>query len=375
MAQSFVTAPAIPVVPPLLAILASVVVAGWAAFALLYWLAVRKKALKSELIVVKIFITFWQSLPLLALGAIFTLLLVTLSMFQSGRRADATRGLGIGVGVTMGGIGIAWAIIRYIRLKQPPSEADHARTEAAAEASADPATGWPTKPAFATKGGMSNFIVTSALWGAGMIFMTVDGSAMLLTVLWPGALPPTLTARVLHGSGPDGPLAVGFLLLGIGIIGAAGGIALGPAVWRKLRKERPLSITPRGLYAFFWGKPWRFVPWEEVTSITRRRLPEDRLLNPRVEIEIAAANTVLLVTSGTRHYLRAWELLQRFAAEHRIRLRLVDHSKETMKRQRRVLDPAAYKAIAKTGVVSEISSLQGLNVDSDPPTQALGNQY
>ncbi|HLY56648.1 MAG TPA: hypothetical protein VKS60_13880, partial [Stellaceae bacterium] len=102
--------------------------------------------------------------------------------------------------------------------------------------------------------------------------------ALLIFVICAAALMPGVAANIL----PPGLLQAGIVQNwmrtvardpAIGYFGlAAGVLSAANAIWlpRKVALSMlPFSVTDEGVYAFMNGKPWRFMPWGEIGSITK----------------------------------------------------------------------------------------------------------
>jgi hypothetical protein len=277
-------------------------------------------------------------------------------LFQTGARATLTRYGSVIPFLVLGWIGIVFGVWRYLTLKPPPSEAEYDVAEKAAEEAVDSVTGWPVKPTFVYRGEACSLIVTSVLCALVATFLILDGTATLLAYWVPGRLPGKVEATLLR-SAVDGPAKDGFVLLGVGIVSWMGGILLVRTLRKKLLKTRPLTINSRGIYAFYRGKPWRFLAWGNVNSISKLRFPDDKPLRPRIEIRVNCADLTLFITPAIRDFGRICELISRYAREHSVKLRLIDKGTDTIRAHRKLVAAERYKELARTGVITEIPKL------------------
>ena len=266
-----------------------------AASVLVYYVVVHRKAIRSDLTVAKVFLTFWSICQFAAIGAAFAVLIAVISLFQTGQRASLTLRFSAVPFLVMGWIGLVRGAWIYVTLKAPPS--DTGAGSAAKPVELDSISGWPLHPVFSYgkhgRNEASNIIVVGILMAAMATFLSLDGAASLLTQILPGLVPQGITARLLRSSA-DGPIKDGLLLLGFGILTWVGGGALLHGAWKRFLRARPLAVTEHGIYTFYRGKPWKLVRWRDVKTILKIRA--DTRPIPQVRILIDSADVILLVT-------------------------------------------------------------------------------
>ena len=113
-------------------------------------------------------------------------------------------------------------------------------------------------------------------------------------------------------------------LLVAGVLDAMAGIWL---VIKILRPMRPLVINERGVYAYFRGRPWRFLAWRDIGRVSRLRRIEPKYRRERISIEIAGPDFSLSMTPEIGGFAEACRVLTREARRHGVRLQFVDSSR------------------------------------------------
>jgi hypothetical protein len=312
-----------------------------------------------NLIVAKIFVTFWGVFQFAAIGIVFSVLIAVLSIFQTGQRATFLLYFSVVPFLVMGWVGLLRGAWIFATLKAPPpSDTGDDAAIRSANIPIDSGSGWPLRPSFTYgKHGASeaaNIIVVGALMAAMATFLVLTGTATLLTQILPGLLPQGISARLIRSSA-DGPVRDGLLLLAFGILTWVGGGVLLWSAWKRFMRTRPLTINQNGIYTFYRGKPWRFMPWGEIKAILKIRA--DTQARPQTRIQIDGANFTLLITPRLNGFLGACRLVSQYAQDHAIRLQFIDKGRDTIKAQRGHLSQKEYRVISRTGVITDIAAL------------------
>jgi hypothetical protein len=76
------------------------------------------------------------------------------------------------------------------------------------------------------------------------------------------------------------------------------GILPGWGIWRLYPA---IALSDDGMFAYLWGKPWRFIGWGEIVSITRHTK------------QFKGAPRPWLGIKGLRYTIRVYESIDRFA--------------------------------------------------------------
>lgn len=261
--------------------------------------------------------------------------------------------------LVMGWIGLVRGAWIYATLKAPPpSDTGDDAAIRSADIPIDSSTGWPLYPSFTYgKHGTSeaaNIVVVGTLMAAMVTFLILTGTATLLTQILPGLVPQDVAARLVSSS-VDGPTRDGLLLLAFGILTWVGGGLLLGSAWKRFMRTRPLAINQDGIYTFYRGKPWKFMPWKDMKAILKIRA--DTHARPEIRIQIDSANFTLLITPRLNGFVGACKLISRYAQDHAIRLQLLDKGRDTIKARRGRLSQEEYRAITRTGIITDIATL------------------
>ena len=120
-----------------------------AATAFVYHLAVRRKVIGDNLIVAKIFVTFWGVFQFAAIGIVFSVLIAVLSIFQTGQRATFLLYFSVVPFLVMGWVGLLRGAWIFATLKAPPpSDTGDDAAIRSANIPIDSGSGWPLRPSF-----------------------------------------------------------------------------------------------------------------------------------------------------------------------------------------------------------------------------------
>jgi len=217
---------------------------------------------------------------------------------------------------------------------------------------------WPDKPAF-TYGGKATVPLLALGWGLflGPLLFISLGVLSLIARASPDLLPIWMTDA--EGRFGNFLLLLGERSLGVVLI-VIGSINLLIGTWlmqKRLMSMRPLAIDDRGIYAFFRGRPWRFLAWRDVESISKLRVLGAKTRQPTVIVEIKGPAWTLSILPNIRDFAEVCRLVTVYAHKNSIKLQSVDKGQETIRAQKRLVPREQYRQIQRTGLITEIAQL------------------
>jgi hypothetical protein len=177
--------------------------------------------------------------------------------------------------------------------------------EPSAPSSDERAVNWPEAPAYSYRG----------LWVAGNMFI-IGGLSFVALAGYMAVYSITVLdehGRVVFGS--TGVAAFGVFLMIVGILPAWGIPRLYPAI----------ALSADGVFAYLEvmpclkGKPWRFIGWDEIVSITRHTNMTKG--TPRPYLAIEGQRYTIKVHEFIGRYADLRECLTRYARDHGVLLR------------------------------------------------------
>jgi hypothetical protein len=169
----------------------------------------------------------------------------------------------------------------------------------------DSAANWPEAPTYSYSGLEAHL---GLLFGGGLMTGGLFGLAMAGL----NAVSKGLTA----GSIPLVALVALFIIAGFW------------STWFIPRSRPAIALSAEGVFAYLKGKPWRYIRWREMVSITRSSFIYRGLHGHSLSIK--GPRYTIQVASTIDHYTDLCECLTRYSRDHRVPLRASeDRSKES----------------------------------------------
>jgi hypothetical protein len=169
----------------------------------------------------------------------------------------------------------------------------------------DSAVAWPEAPAYSYHGTNATWVPAAMGITFALFFLALAGfmAAHSVTV-------PYRDGRVAFGSTEVAAFSAFLMIVGVLL------------AWRVPRKFPAIALSADGVFAFLKGKPWRYIAWREMESITQftwyyrgRHHMSLGIKGPRYTTE---------VDKTIDRFADLCETLRRYADDHRIPLRPAD---------------------------------------------------
>jgi hypothetical protein len=175
--------------------------------------------------------------------------------------------------------------------------------EPSAPSSDESAANWPEAPAYSYRG-----LVAPRPWGVAVLITVVP---FFLALAGLNAVSGVPTNFYLNGS-PS--VSIGYA--GFGVIFAFIGAAF---VWDLPSQMPDIALSADGVFAYRTGKPWRFIGWREIVSITRCSYMVRG--GERLFLAIKGPSYTVTVHKSIDRFADLCERLTRYARDHRVPLR------------------------------------------------------
>jgi hypothetical protein len=169
----------------------------------------------------------------------------------------------------------------------------------------DGAANWPEAPTYCYRGVNANWIVSGTFITFALLFVALAGYMAAYSVSVPG--------RNGHAAfGSTEVAAFGVFLMIAGILAAWGLPRLRPAI----------ALSADGVFAYVKDKPWRFIAWREMVSITQFNSYYRGHHSVRLGIKGPRYTTV--VDETIERFADLCKCVTRYAHDHRIPLRTAE---------------------------------------------------
>jgi hypothetical protein len=188
----------------------------------------------------------------------------------------------------------------------------------------DSATNWPEAPAYSYSGleAPMPWLWYVVMTTGGLLILAFAGLNALSASVpdslagWDGA--PLLSIFVIARHDHLDPI-IFVALAAIGVVSILVGIWMA----RFILHMRPgIALSADGVFAYLKDKPWRFIGWREIVSITRSTTIYKR--HQYLSLKIRGSRYTIPVSEKIDRYADLRERLARYAHDHRVPLRASD---------------------------------------------------
>jgi hypothetical protein len=172
----------------------------------------------------------------------------------------------------------------------------------------DSTANWPEAPTYSYSGleARTPLIMGGAMMTGGLFGLALAGLNALLGVAGTRGLDGSPVLSVVLAA-----FAVLFMIASVWVARYFARIRVG------------IALSADGIFAYLKGKPWRFIGWGEIASITRRTTFTKAGQN-RLSLLIKAPRYTIQVSETIDRYANLCERLTRYARNHRVPLRASD---------------------------------------------------
>jgi hypothetical protein len=167
------------------------------------------------------------------------------------------------------------------------------------------AANWPEAPTYSYRGLNANWILGGTFMAFALLFLALAGfmAAHSVTV-------PDRHGRVAFGSTEVAAFGIFWMIVGV------------LAAWGFPRLRPAIALSADGVFAYLKGKPWRFIAWREMVSITQ--FNSYYRGHHKVSLGIKGPRYTTEVDEEIERFADLCERLTRYAHDHRIPLRATD---------------------------------------------------
>jgi hypothetical protein len=164
------------------------------------------------------------------------------------------------------------------------------------------AANWPEAPTYSYRGLNANWILGGTFMAFALLFLALAGfmAAHSVTV-------PDRHGRVAFGSTEVAAFGIFWMIVGV------------LAAWGFPRLRPAIALSADGVFAYLKGKPWRFIGWREIVSITRCSYMVRG--GERLFLAIKGPSYTVTVHKSIDRFADLCERLTRYARDHRVPLR------------------------------------------------------